>query len=138
MMIAPPDINSWKSVERRVVQLVINRNQAAVKGMLGGHKGMQFTLAYRLVLTAEEQELVERYKLADYPLTFKTMQGTTIPDDTIAKMTAGRSQTVTDVTTLVSNEETIKSACDGLPALLEVVRTFGGEEVISYPRDTAG
>jgi hypothetical protein len=38
------------------------------------------------------------------------------------------------VTTLVSNEEVIKEACDGLPTLFEVVRTFGGEEVVEYPR----
>lgn len=116
------------------MKLVISRNQAAMKGLLGGHKGMQFTLSYRLVLTPDEQALVDQYKLHEYPLTWKTIQGNRIPDDTIANMVEGRSQTVTDVRTLVSNEETIKSACDNLPPLLEVVRTFGGDEVVDYPR----
>jgi hypothetical protein len=29
----------------------------------------------------------------------------------------------------------VKNACDHLPVLFEIARTFGGEEVIDYPRD---
>jgi hypothetical protein len=116
------------------VKLVIQRNQSAVKGMLGGHKGMQFTLAYRLVLTPEEQQLVDQYKLENYPLTWKNLASGPMPDTTIGNLTVGRSHTLTDVTTLVDNEETIKSACDSIPTLLEVVRSFGGEEIVEYPR----
>jgi hypothetical protein len=116
------------------VKLVIQRNQAAIKGMLGGHKGMQFTLAYRLVLTPEEAQLVEQYKLSEYPVTWKSLQGTRVPGDTIGSMARGSSETLTDVTTLVNNENTIKDACDSLPTLFEIVRTFGGEETIEYPR----
>lgn len=116
------------------MRLVISRNQQAMKGMLGGHKGVQFTLAYRLELTSEEAQLVNTYKLDDYPVTWQTVQGTRLPDDTIRGMVIGRSQTVTDVTTLIQNEEVVKDACDALPQLFEVVRTFGGDEVIDYPR----
>jgi hypothetical protein len=116
------------------VKLVIQRSQQDVKGMLGGHKGVSFTLSYRLVLSPEEQELVHRYKLEDYPVTWNTIQGTRMPDDTIANMVAGRTQTLSDVTNLVRNENVVKDACDNLPVLFEVVRTFGGEEVIEYPR----
>jgi hypothetical protein len=49
-------------------------------------------------------------------------------------MVAGRTQTLSDVTTLIKNEDVVKDACDTLPVLFEVVRTFGGEEVIDYPR----
>jgi hypothetical protein len=116
------------------VRLIINRRQQDVKGMLGGHKGVNFTLSYRLELTPEEAELVERYKLSDYPVTWKTAQGQQMPDDTIANMIVGRSQTIADVTTLLKNESVVKSACDSLPPLFEVVRTFGGDEIIDYPR----
>lgn len=34
----------------------------------------------------------------------------------------------------MKNESIVKDACDSLPTLFEVVRTFGGEEVIDYPR----
>jgi hypothetical protein len=116
------------------MKLIINRDQADVKGLLGGHKGVNFSLRYRLELTPDEVALVDRYKLHDYPITFKHIQGTRVPDDTIGSMVQGGGQTVTDVTTLVGNEEVIKNGCDQLPTLFEVVRTFGGTEVIEYPR----
>ena len=116
------------------MRLIINRSQADVKGMLGGHKGVQFTLGYRLELTEEERSLVERYKLAYYPLTWKTVGTLREPDDMIANMVTGRTQTVTDVRTLIDNEQVIKNACDQLPPLFEVVRSFGGDEVVEYPR----
>jgi hypothetical protein len=106
--------------------------------MLGGHKGVEFTLSYRLELTADEQALVDRYKLHLYPLTWTTSAtGERLPDDTISSMVEGRRQSLTDVTTLLSNEEVVKQACDDLPPLFDVVRSFGGDEVIQYPRDGA-
>lgn len=119
------------------MKLVITRNQTAKKGLMGGHKGVEFALSYRLVLTSEESELVQSYRLEDYPLTWRTAQGERIPGETIASLVRGGAQTLTDVTTLVANEETIKSACDALPVLFEIVSTFGGEEVIEYPRHSA-
>lgn len=116
------------------MRLIISRRQQDVKGMLGGHKGVSFTLAYRLELTSEETELVSRYKLSDYPVTWRAGQSGQLPDDTIANMIAGRSQTISDVTTLLKNESVVKNACDSLPPLFEVVRTFGGDEVVDYPR----
>jgi hypothetical protein len=120
------------------VKLIINRSQADKKGMLGGHKGVEFTLSYRLELSADEQELVDRYKLHFYPLTWTTgPSGERQAGDTISTMVQGRSQTVTDVTTLLNNEEVLKDACDKLPPLFQVVRSFGGDEVIEYPRTGA-
>lgn len=120
------------------MRLVINRSQTEKKGMLGGHKGVEFTLKYRLELTQDERALVDKYKLHFYPLTWTTSStGERQPDDTIARMIEGRAQTVTNVTTLLKNEETVKSACDSLPPLFEVVRSFGGDEVIEYPRTGA-
>lgn len=116
------------------MRLVISRRQADVKGVFGGHKGVSFTLSYRLELTDEERALVERYKLGGYPVTFKSIQGSRIPDDTISSMQVGATQTLSDVTTLIDNEGVLKSACDQLPPLFEVVRSFGGDEVIEYPR----
>lgn len=120
------------------MRLVISRRQQDMKGMLGGHKGVSFTLAYRLEPTPDETELVERYKLANYPITWRTDTGSRIPDDTIANMRDGRQQTVEDVTTLLRNEAIIKDACDDLVNLFDVVRTFGGDEVIEYPREPVG
>lgn len=116
------------------MRLVITRSQTEVKGMLGGSKGFSFTLAYRLELTANEQEIVRKYKLGTYAVTFKTVQGSSYPDDTIDSMCIGASQTVGSVETLLRNESVIKDACDKLPILFQVVSSFGGSEVIEYPR----
>lgn len=67
-------------------------------------------------------------------MTFRSQQGQQFPDDTIRNMLAGRSQTLKDVTTLLRNEEIVKNACDGLVTLFDVVRSFGGREVVTYPR----
>jgi hypothetical protein len=70
----------------------------------------------------------------EYPVTWRTVQGMRVPDDTLGNMLTGRRQTLSDVTTLVQNENTVKDACDSLPILFEVARSFGGDEVIDYPR----
>lgn len=116
------------------MKLIINRSQQAVKGMLGGHKGMSFTLGYRLELTPDEQGLVEQYRLMEYPLTWRVVAGDRLPDDTVGGMIQGRRQTLEDVKTLLQNEEIVKDACDQLTTLFDVVRTFGGDEIIEYPR----
>ena len=116
------------------MRLIINRSQQDKKGMLGGHKGVEFTLSYRLELTDEESQLVQHYRLENYAVTTKKSDGVSMPDDTISNMVAGRTQTVSDVGTLLHNEDIVKSACDALPGLFMVVRTFGGDEVIDYPR----
>lgn len=116
------------------MRLVINRNQQDVKGMLGGHKGVSFQLRYRLELTPEETDLVARYKLGGYPVTMSEFQGTVVPGDTIEQLVQGRTLTVESVTYLVQKEDIIKNGCDQLPVLFDVCRSFGGSEVIEYPR----
>jgi len=116
------------------MRLNIQRSQNEIRGLLGGSKGFSFTLAYRLELTQVERGIVEKYKLHNYPLTFTTFQGTKVPDDTIANMLNGVSQTVNSVETLLSNEDVIKKACDSLPILFDVIQSFGGTEVVDYPR----
>lgn len=116
------------------MRLNIQRKQNEVRGMLGGSKGFTFTLSYRVDLTQAERGVVDKYKLMDYPVTFTTFQGTSIPDDTIGKLLNGASQTVNSVETLLKNEEVIKRSCDSLPTLFAVIQSFGGNEVIDYPR----
>lgn len=116
------------------MKLIINRSQHDQKGMLGGHKGVQFTLRYRLELTDEEQQLVERYRLSAHTITTRTFQGREIPGTSIADMLRGQSNIVSDVTHLIREENVIKNACDELPVLFDVCRSFGGDEVIAYPR----
>jgi len=111
------------------MQLVIRRSQADMKGAFGGHKGVQFNLYYRLVLTPEETTLVERYKLDTHVL---SRNGAGVPE-TVGQVLRGVNQSVGSVDILLSNEATAKSACDAFYKLILVAQSFGGEEVVSFP-----
>src|SRR4051812_31426321 len=90
------------------MQLVIRRSQADVKGMMGGHKGVQFNLFYRLVLTSDEASLVQRYKLDSYILS-RNGAGSV---ETVHNLVNGVTQSVQSVEVLLANEQVAKRACD--------------------------
>lgn len=111
------------------MRLIIRRSQADVKGVLGGHKGVRFTLETRVEFTAEERALLDHYQMWSYSVV--TRGATPI---TLSLLSHGDPQTVDDVTTLLRNEAVLKDALDSVPPLLEVLRSFGGEEIVEYPR----
>jgi hypothetical protein len=114
------------------MKLRIRRDQAAKKGIFGGHKGMRFSLSCQVEISPEEQELIERYKVHDHPLTWRETQSGRIPGLTVRDLVSGYNVELDDVTTLLNNEEVIKEACNDFKSLLMVMTTFGGEEVIEY------
>jgi hypothetical protein len=115
--------------EFTAMKLVINRSQADKKGMMGGHKGVTFTLSTRITFSPEESELLEHYKLWQYPLFSRGPLPVTI-----RQIADGDVQIVDNVEILLANEEIVKRALDHVPPLLDVLRSFGGEEVVTYPR----
>jgi hypothetical protein len=112
------------------MKLIIKRDQRAQTGMFGGHKGMSFLLSSRIELAQEEKALIAKYKLENHPLTYTTHEGTKIPKDTVSSLMQGVSEDVKDITVLLNNEEVIKTSCKDFKLLLDVMSTFGGEEVI--------
>jgi len=112
------------------MQLAIIRDQADKRGMLGGHKGVNFSLYYELRLTEHERQLVERYRLGTYALTFQTLRGQEMPGTTVAQAMQGQMRTMESVAVLVKNEKVIKEAVEDFKILLDVASTFGGEDVI--------
>jgi hypothetical protein len=112
------------------MRLSIKRSQADKRGMLGGHKGVTFTLACKVEFTSEERELLDHYKMWEYSL---FTRGPGIPV-TISTLAQGDTQTVENVEVLLANEGVVKRGLDQIPPLLEVLRSFGGEETIEYPR----
>jgi hypothetical protein len=111
------------------MQLVIKRTQADVKGMLGGNKGVQFNLYYRLLLAPEEASLVQRYKLDTHVLS----QSGAGAVETVGDLIRGVSQSVRTVEILLRNEEVAKRACNSFYSLILVAKSFGGEEVVDFP-----
>jgi len=115
------------------MKLIIKRDQKVQKGIFGGHKGMTFLLSYRVELSPEEEALIEKYKVEDYTLTYTTgRDGIQLPKDTVRSLMQGVTEEVKDITILLNNEETIKGACKNFKTLLEVMATFGGEEVVEF------
>jgi hypothetical protein len=111
------------------MRLRITRSQADRKGMLGGHKGVSFTLGTRVEFTQEEQNLLEHYKMWSYQLFTRGQLPITVRD-----LAQGDTQTVDNVEVLLRNEDVVKQALDQLPPLLDVLRSFGGDEIVEYPR----
>jgi len=109
------------------MKLFIKRNQKAMTGVFGGHKGMSFILSCRLEFTPDEEELMTKYKAGDEPLLV-------VGDElwTPNNLKRGASQVTEGITILLENEEKIKEACKNFKLLLDVMATFGGEEVIEF------
>lgn len=114
------------------MRLIIRRDQAAKKGVFGGHKGMKFSLSCRVELSEDEKNLVKQYKVGDHVLTWQEHGGPRGAGLTIQSLINGINNEVDDVATLLSNEEVIKKACGDFKVLLEVMATFGGDEVVEY------
>jgi hypothetical protein len=109
------------------MKLIIKRDQD--KAFLGG---MKFILSCRVELSPNEQELIQKYKVHNQPLTYKERKGVDIPSLYIQNLLNGVTQKAKDIEMLLNNEEVIKDACSSFKNFLEVMASFGGEEVVEY------
>lgn len=118
------------------MELLIKRNQD--KGMLGGIK---FILEAKAILSAEEQELVKKYKVSKYVLfdsKEKQHLGGIIATGpisyTINDLIAGTSEKVKEVSILLE-KKTLINACKNLKATLDVMKSFRGETKYIFKED---
>ncbi len=109
------------------MKLIIKRDQD--KGIMGG---MKFIVSFRVELTTKESELIQKYKAHKEPLTYMEKNDVEIPGLKISDLVNGVSYKAKDISTLLNNEEVIKEACQSFKDYLEVMASFGGEEVIEY------
>jgi hypothetical protein len=131
----PQPIAAARSVltsRRATMKLQLTKDQA--KGLLGGVK---FELAAKVDLTSEESELVRKYKAEKevllkreikIPLTGKSI----VLNLTIASLTSGQSFTCGDIGEILEYESNIKESCANFKNYIEVMKHFGGQEVIQY------
>jgi hypothetical protein len=114
------------------MQLRLTRGQSTK--MFGG---VRFELHARATLTAEEAELINRYKVDDEKLMEKhikipfTDRALTIKI-TIGSLINGQSFKCNDISEILQYEEEVKQSCATLRKVIEVMKTFGGEEVIEF------
>ena len=118
------------------MKLILRRKQNEKKGMFGGNKGVQFLLYAKAELTSDESELVKRYQAEDHIVAEYTgLSGTTEFEETItvgALMNGYETDAVYKVTEMLTLEDKIKDSCTTFKKLLDVCKSFGGEEVIEY------
>lgn len=114
------------------MKLAISRDQA--KGMLGGIK---FEMTAKVQLTNEESELVKRYKTERevllkkeirIPLTSKAL----VVNLTIGSLLAGQTFKCDDIGEVLEYEKNVKESCETFKNYLEVMKNFGGQEVVEY------
>lgn len=114
------------------MKLFISKDQA--KGLLGGVK---FELRAKVELTNEEAELIKKYK-ADkdvllkkeikIPFTGKVL----VLDIKIEDLVAGQTFKCSDIGDILETEKNVKEAAENFKNYLEVMKNFGGQEVIEY------
>lgn len=117
------------------MKLTIKRNQAEVKGLFGGHKGVRFNLFAKTDISEEENALIKKYMVGDYVLaTYEDKLGLIEKKDvtlsiTVNGLVSGKTVELENIAALLALEDTIKASCANLKTLLKVMSTFGGEEI---------
>jgi hypothetical protein len=113
------------------MKLKITRDQEQKKGLLGGNKGIEFTLRCQADLTSDEKALVDKAQIGEYVLTtYRPHEDGMELSLTVKDIMNGVSSRVKNVQKLLKLEDEIVHGCQNLKSLLEVIGTFGGEEVI--------
>jgi hypothetical protein len=118
--------------EVKKMKLFITRGQS--KKMLGG---TSFELSAHTQLTSDEANLVKNYKADKEVLLQKEIKipftGRSITlNITIGSLIAGQSFKCNDIGEILEYEKNVKESCASFKNYIEVMRSFGGEEVIEY------
>lgn len=114
------------------MKLVISRDQS--KKMLGG---ISFELSAKVELTNDESEIVKKYKAHNEALLKKEIKipltGRSITlAITIGSLIDGQSFKCNDIAEILEYEQNVKESCEAFKNYIEVMRHFGGQEVIEY------
>lgn len=114
------------------MKLYINRDQA--KGLLGGTK---FELNARVELTNEEISLVNKYKADKEVLIQKQVKipftdKVAVVNINISGLMSGQVFKCKDIADILEYEKNVKEACEMFKNYIDVMKNFGGQEVIDF------
>jgi hypothetical protein len=114
------------------MKLFISRDQA--KGLLGGTK---FELSAKVELTSDESALVSKYKTDKEVLLQKEIKipftgKAVVLDINIGGLVSGQTFKCKDIADILEYEKNVKEACENFKNYIEIMKQFGGEEVIEY------
>jgi hypothetical protein len=108
------------------MKLLIARSQAG--RMLGG---VNFELQVKVELTKEEAEIARKYQASNEVLLSRKIW---VGEErlTIGSLTTGQKFKGSNIAEILAYEEAVKESCQTFKRYLEVMRSFGGTEVIEY------
>lgn len=114
------------------MKLYLTKDQA--KGLLGGTK---FELSAKVELTSDESSLVSKYKADKEVLLQKQIKipftdKAVILDINIGGLVNGQSFKCKDIADVLEYEKNVKEACETFKNYLEIMKHFGGKEVVEY------
>lgn len=113
------------------MKLVIQRDQRQQKGLLGGNKGAMFSISCQVQLTPQEQDLVKRYRVENEKLVAAgTLKASLTQELTIGTLIQSVSLECPNIGALLESEKEIRNACRAFKNYLDVMATFGGQEVV--------
>jgi len=117
------------------MKLRLTRSQQDQKGLFGGHKGVNFSLNYKLDVSAEEKQLVDHYKVAGFVVhryeAGRSSDGEPwIQSIHVGDLVNGSSLKLRDFGEITGAEAAIVNGANTLKQLIEQMRKFGGEEII--------
>jgi hypothetical protein len=119
------------------MKVVFSRGQRAEKGLLGGNKGVTFTVSCRLQLSQAENALVEKYWPADTmmgsqddSIALGVRIGTTKPGVRLADLTQGCSAEGKSVGTMQEVESLIVTVCRSFSNYITAAAEYQGEQAV--------
>jgi len=116
------------------MKLVIKRDQADKTGIFGGSKGVEFMIIFKVELTIQEVDLLEKYKIDNSILTKLNVKGIQ-QIVTIRGLINGFDLKTKSVTELIEHEESIFKACESFKNYITLLKSFGGEDVYEFKED---
>lgn len=113
------------------MQLVLTKGQS--KGMMGA---TSFEVRAQVRLTADEQKLIQHYRLEDQVLLQKRLVifGQTtdrVFDIRVRQLLGGEAFKCKDLAEVIAYSDNLKAACETLKSYLLTASGFGGQEVIN-------
>lgn len=113
------------------MKLIIKRDQIEEKGLLlNKSRNVTFSLSCKVEVTQEEDALINKYQARDYSL--KYYKDGSEKRLAVSILLQGIVYELKDVRSLIELETMIKQGCEEFKLFLDVMASFGGEEVIEY------
>ncbi|MCU0290064.1 MAG: hypothetical protein MUF15_27225 [Acidobacteria bacterium] len=114
------------------MKLTLEKTQP--KGLLGK---VNFQMVAKVELTKEENELVDRYKIATEPLLYQEKKipftnKVLVININILSLIIGQTFKCKNIAEIIEYEKEVKIACETFKCYLDTMKAFGGTEEIEY------